>query len=396
VKVPATSSVPLDRIHQGGRQPLISVTLRPGTSVPPRWPFEKLAPELLGKELAEHPDDGRDRLAALITAPHNERFAQVIANRLWQRLMGRGLIEPVDDWEKGKPTHPELLRWLARELVRGGYDMKHLARLILCSHAYQRATDGSLREPDVLYTAPARRRLTAEQIVDSLFAATGKPFRLEEVSLDLDGRRDQGNSITLGKPRRSWMLTSTSNERDRPSLALPRIQAVADVLQAFGWRGARQEPVTVREQSPNVLQPAILANGTMAGWLTRLSDDHGITQLALRPLSLNELLDAMFLCVLTRPPTAEERKSCSAYLHVGYDTRIRPLPAVSAGKKRQPEAFVTWSNHLDPEATLVRQQQEAAARKGDSPTERLDADWRGRLEDVLWALLSSPECVFTP
>jgi len=396
VAVPATSSVPLDRIHQGGRKPLIAVTLKPGTSVQPSWPFPQLAAESLGKELAEHPDDWRDRLAALITAPQNERFAQVIANRVWKRFMGRGLVEPADDWERGKPTHPELLRWLGRQFVRGGYDIKHLARLILTSHAYQRATDPALREPDVLYTAPARRRLAAEQIVDSLFAATGKPFRLEEVSLDIDGRRDQANSITLGKPRRSWMLTSTSNERDRPSLALPRIQAVADVLQAFGWRSARQEPTTVREQSPNVLQPAILAHGTMSVWLTRLSDDHGITQLALRPLSVDELLDALFLRVLTRPPTAEERKTYAVYLRPGYDDRIRPPASRSGNKDRQPEPFVTWSNHLAPEATIVRQQQEMAARQGDPPTERLNPDWRVRLEDVLWALLSCPEMVFTP
>src|SRR5262249_55905732 len=163
------------------------------------------------------------------------------------------------------------VRYLGRELVRSGYDLKHLARLILNSHAYQRATDRTLAQTDPLFAAPAARRLDAEQIVDSLFAATGKPFRLEEVSLDVDGLR------TLGRPRRSWMLTSPSNERDRPSLSLPRIQAVVDVLQAFGWRGARQEPVSVRDVSPDVLQPAILANGTMGTWLTRLSDDHGVT-----------------------------------------------------------------------------------------------------------------------
>jgi hypothetical protein len=275
--VPASSSVPMDRIHQSGRKPLIRVTLKPGTAVAAAWPFAHFAREALGQELAEEPQDPRDRLAALLTAPENERFAQVLANRLWQRLMGRGLVEPVDDWERGRPTHPELLRWLGRELVRSGYDLKHLARLILNSHAYQRGTDPALRVPGSLFAAPAPRRLAAEQIVDSLFAATGKPFQLEEVSLDVDGQRDLNNSITLGQPRRAWMLTSTSNERDRPSLALPRIQAVVDVLQAFGWRGARQEPTSYREEAANVLQPAILSNGTMGVWLTRLSDDHGIT-----------------------------------------------------------------------------------------------------------------------
>src|SRR5262249_14395172 len=168
----------------------------------------------------------------------------------------------------------------------------------------------SLKETDVLFAAPAARRLSAEQVVDSLFVATGKPFRLEEVSLDLDGQRDLGNSITLGKPRRSWMLTSTSNERDRPSLALPRIQAVTDVLHAYGWRGARQDPTSTRDHSPNVLQPAILSNGVMGTWLTRLSDDHGITQLAIDAKTLDELIDGLFLRVLTRRPTAHTPPRC--------------------------------------------------------------------------------------
>jgi hypothetical protein len=51
-------------------------------------------------------------------------------NRIWKQLMGRGFVEPVDDWEASKPTHPELLEWLAREFVAHNYDMKHLQRLI--------------------------------------------------------------------------------------------------------------------------------------------------------------------------------------------------------------------------------------------------------------------------
>ncbi|MFO0865435.1 MAG: DUF1553 domain-containing protein [Gemmataceae bacterium] len=301
----------------------------------------------------------------------------------------------MDDWERAKPTHPELLRYLGREFVRSGYDLKHLARLILNSHAYQRATDRTGKEPGLWFAAPAPRRLEAEQVVDSLFVATGAPFRMEEVSLDIDGVRDFGNSITLGQPRRSWMLTSTSNERDRPSLALPRIQAVTDVLSAFGWRGARQDPLTVRDKAPNVLQPAILSNGTMGLWLTRLSDDHAITRLALEAKSAETLTDQLFLRMLTRRPTDAERSTFLAVLRPGFDERLRSAPTKPA-RPRLPAPYVSWSNHLDPEATIVRQREEAAARQGEPPTDRLDPDWRNRLEDLLWTLANSPEFVFAP
>ncbi|HEY1189449.1 MAG TPA: DUF1553 domain-containing protein [Gemmata sp.] len=394
VKLPASSSVPLDKVHEGGRKPLIRVTLAPGTEVAARWPFQRFAKEELGAQLAEDPSDARDRLAALVTAPQNERFAQVLTNRVWKRLMGRGIVEPAEDWERGRPSHPELLRWLARELVRGGYDVKHLSRLIFNSHAYQRAADPALKETPVLFTAPARRRLTAEQVVDGLFAAAGKPFRVEEASLDIDGVRELSSSITLGQPRRAWMLTSTSNERDRPSLSLPRIQMVADVLEAFGWRGARQDPVTTRESATNVLQPAVLQNSPVSVWLTRLSDDHAVTGLALAARSPDELVDELFLRVLTRKPTERERRTYTEYLRRGFDDRAQ-VPAPKPPARRHPEPYVSWSNHLAPEATTVKLQQEEVARRGDPPSARLAPEWRSRMEDVLWAVLNAPEFVFT-
>jgi hypothetical protein len=400
LEVPITSSVAADKLSIGGRKPLIQVTLKPGTKVEPKWPFDEFCPEPVAEKLAEDAKDSRDRLAALVTAPQNERFAQVITNRIWARFMGRGIVEPISDWEKGKPTHPELLKWLGREFVRGGYDVKGLARVILNSHAYQRATDASLKEPSPLFVSPAPRRLAAEQIVDSLFAATGKPFRTEEVSLDIDGRREMNSSISLGQPRRCWMLTSTSNERDRPSLALPRIQAVTDVLAAFGWRGSRQDPTTVRDTSPNALQPAILSNGTMSVWLTRLSDDHGVTQMALQNQPIEQFVESLFLRLLTRQPTAEERARYTQHLRAGYESRIKEEKTapkvIASSEERRPAKFVSWSNHLDPEATLVRQEQEIEARRGDPPTEKLDPAWRQRLEDSLWALLNAPEWVFAP
>ena len=393
--VPLTSSVNPDRFKMTGRKPLITMTLKVGDKVQPKWPLSEFCDES-AVSLAEDANSTRDQLAALITAPQNERFAQVIANRIWARLMGRGIVEPVNDWEKGKPTHPELLQWLGREFVRNGYDVKALARIILTSNAYQRATDTVLKDTSPLYTSPAPRRLYAEQIVDSLFAATGKTFRTEEVCLDIDNQRDLKNAIHLGKPKRSWMLTSTSNERDRPSLALPRIQAVTDVLAAFGWRGARQDPVSRRDADPNVLQPAILSNGTVGVWLTRLSDDHGITQMALKPQTVDKFVDDLFLRLLTRHPSVEEKELYTKHLGAGFDQRIVTNPPAKEASTRAREKYVSWSNHLDGEATTVRMEQEKTARKGDPATDKLTPEWRQRLEDILWAMLNAPEWAFSP
>jgi len=394
VKVPLTSSVSMAKLREGGRKPLIEVTLEPGASVEPHWPFPELSQESVADELALDPKDPRDRLATLITAPQNERFAQVMANRLWARVMGRGLVDQPWDWERSKNSHPELLRWLGRELVRSGYDADHVLRLILNSHAYQRATDATLKQTSPLFASPAPRRLSAEQVVDSMFATTGKPFRTEEASLDIDSIREQSNSLTLGQPRRAWMLTSTSNERDRPALALPRIQAVCDVMAAFGWRASRPDPVTDRESSANSLQPAILSNGTMGTWVTRLSDDHGVTALALEAKSPEELTDALFLRLLTRRPTDAEKARYSAYLAEGFAGRVLTPASEPVVFPRKPVYYVSWSNHLNDLATTVRMQQEAAARKGDPATRRLTAEWRRRAEDVVWALVNSPEFIY--
>jgi hypothetical protein len=388
--VPGTSTV---KQQEGGRTPAVSVSLKEGELVSPHWNLTEIGdgdlPDGLDLPAGAGP---RERLAALITGPTNRRFAPVIVNRLWKRYMGAGLVEPVDDWDNSPSTrHPELLAALARELLTHDYDLKSLARTILGSRAYQaRVVAGATTA-----AGPTRRRMTAEQLVDSLFAAVGKEFGAEELNLDPDGRRPQTEFLNLGTPRRAWEFTSTSNERDRPALSLPVVQGLVDVLETFGWRPSRQDPITVRDEATTPLQPALLANGTVAGRVVRLSDDGAITALCLEDQPAETLIRAVFLRILSRTPDDTETSRLVAYLGETYEDRIVPgaraLPRSSAAARR-----VSWSNHLSPEATTIQIEREKAARAGDPPTPRLTGEFRERMEDIVWALINSPEFVFLP
>ena len=153
--------------------------------------------------------------------------------------------------------------------------------------------------------------------------------------------------------------------------------------------------MTDRESSANSLQPAILSNGTMGTWITRLSDDHGFTTPAFRAKSPAEFVDTLFLRVLTRHPTATEKAKYAAYLAEGFEGRcVSVAIGLTPAGKRKPEYYVSWSNHLNDLATTVRMQQEAAARKGDPATHQLKEAWRRRAEDVVWALVNSPEFLY--
>lgn len=398
--VPKTSTIPLgpDAI----KSLLVEVTLKPGSDVDPEWPF----PDLIEGGSTDVPavlirgkNDPREQLAALITWHRNTRFPQVIANRLWARYMGFGLIDPVDDWQDATASHPELLAWLGREFVLSGYDMKHIAKLIFSSAAYQRQVVAGKDEPyddhHHLFASPARRRMSAEQVVDSLFATAGKRIKSELMTLDVDHRLDEQTFLNFGKPTRAWQFTSLSNERDRPSLAMPRAQSVVDVLQAFGWRESRQNPLSKRDPTPTVQQPAILANGVAIRSIASLSDDSAFTRLALDAQSPQAFIDAMYMRILSRHARPEEVKLFGGLIGEGFDTRVnKDFKPVE--HKQHKRLAVSWSNHLSAEANRIKIDLEKEVRAGDPPTTHLAADWRERAEDMVWVLINSPEFVYLP
>jgi hypothetical protein len=402
VTVPKTSSVPAAFFEKKIRQPLIQVTLKPGEAVVPEWPFGAVTgidSAALPAAYLDDPQDSRERLAALITAPENVRFAEVMVNRIWRRLLGAGIVEPAHDWEGRAASHPELLSWLAREFVSHDYSVKHIARLVLTSQAYAREATGRNLTADAetrFFNAPERRRLTAEQLVDSFFAASGMKLDVEDMTLDPDGRRPASNRNRYGPPTRAWMFVSLSNERDRPSLALPRAAVVAEVLEAFGWSAARQIPRTDRETTVGVLQPGALANSTLSLWLTRAADRSPLADLAVDASDPRSLVDELFLRFLGRMPTAAEREPLAAALAQGFERRLVPAKEVRppAPPERLPQ--VTWSNHLRSEANVIQQEWERRMRAGPPADPRLQPAWREVYEDAVWSIVNTREFVWMP
>jgi hypothetical protein len=319
-------------------------------------------------------------------------------NRLWQRLLGHGLCEPVDDWEHADCSHPELLEFLARELLAHDYDVKHILRLILESQTYQRLPVAELPRDESggpLFVGPQRRRMTGEQLVDSLYRAVGKSFGCEELTMDRDGKQDEERFGHFGVPQRAWEFVAVANERDRVSLNLPMAQSVIDMLAAYGWRQQRQEPLSVREAALTPLQPMALANGTAANRVVDLSDGAELTELCLEAQPMDVFVRRVFQRLMTRLPTRDEEDLFVRLLADGYDSRI------IAGHEAVPprrvyRSGITWSNHFDPKSDqeAVRRQREIVC--GDPPTQRLAADWRERVEDMVWTLMNSPEFVFIP
>jgi hypothetical protein len=188
-----------------------------GEVAEPRFLF----PELGGVDAAAPLPERRAAAARLFTARDNPRFARTAVNRIWKRLMGWGLVEPVDEMDH-PPWNPALLDALAADFVDHGYDLHHLLRRILTSRAYQL--------PAGPKPAPAVRRLTAEQFVDSLSAITGEWRLLEPLKPG------------IAVPSREWRLKSSALTR------------------ALG-RPIRDQVYTERNHEATTLQALELANG---------------------------------------------------------------------------------------------------------------------------------------
>ena len=142
-----------------------------------RWIF----PEL-GEIDPKAPKNERlKQLAGLMTHPENGRFTRTIVNRIWARLMGRGIVHPVDAMDT-QPWNEDLLDYLAVRFAEDEYDLRMFIRFVMTSRAYQSKSVFLSEEPgeDYVYSGPVPKRMTAEQFMDSIWQVTGtNPTKIE-------------------------------------------------------------------------------------------------------------------------------------------------------------------------------------------------------------------------
>ena len=246
-----------------------------------------LFPEL-GKIDAAAPKAARlQQLADLVVHPENGRFSRTIANRIWHRLMGRGIVHPVDVMAN-EPWSADLLDYLAVYLVDNKYDLKKLMEHIATSQAYQsRAVplEKELVGTEYAFRGPELKRLTAEQFVDGVWQIAGtapaKPAPQLTVKLP--------DFAKTAPPERKYVRASL---------------VISDPLMRSLGRPNREQVVTTRPDQLSTLQALDLSNGAiLADWLSR----GAANILKAHPKATpDELIDLLYRQALSRNPTAAE------------------------------------------------------------------------------------------
>ena len=230
--------------------------------------------------------DPRPRLADWFTSSDEFLFEEAIVNRFWSYFFGRGIVDPVDDFRlTNPPSHPDLLRKLARYFRSSGYDLRGLIRLIVQSNTYQRSRRPNHTNPGdgANYSRALPRSLDAEILLDMICQITGIP----EV-FDGKDEREYGGRLPAGTRAMNIVNPDLHPSRfldiyGRPSrLAVPERKAGASLTQALH----------------------MLAGPTYTG---KLSGKGGrIDRLLRSPASDREIVEEFYLAALSRFPTLEE------------------------------------------------------------------------------------------
>jgi mono/diheme cytochrome c family protein len=259
------------------------------------------------------------QLARLITHADNGRFARTIVNRVWHRLMGTGIVEPVDVMAN-EPWSEDLLDALAGDFVAHGYDLKRLIAVIIRSRAYQSQAFARQEEgasDDYVFRGPDVKRMTAEQFFDAVWMITRTAPTKGAVNV-------RPESIALGGPT------------DKPFIRAALVNA--DLLMRSLGRPNREQVVTTRGDVLTTLQALDLSNGpilaeTLArGAANLLDEDAGV--------ALPERVGLLFVAALGRPPSTDERAAA---------LELIGTPATPEGL-----ADLLWVVFMLPEFQLIR------------------------------------------
>ena len=281
-----------------------------------------LFPEL-GKIDAAAPKAARlQQLADLMLHPENGRFSRTIANRVWHRLMGRGIVHPVDVMAN-KPWSADLLDYLAAYLVENQYDLKKLMEHIATSQTYQsRAAsfEKEITSDDYAFRGPELKRLTAEQFVDAVWQIGG--------TAPAKPASQFGPRFTFPE----FGNVAAERKFTRASLV------ISDPLMRSLGRPNREQVVTVRPDQLSTLQALDLSNGAILADL--LGRGAANVLKAHSKATPDELISLVYRSALSRPPTAAE-------LSVSRDA-LGPKPTAES------LSDLLWAVVMLPEFQLVR------------------------------------------
>jgi hypothetical protein len=267
---------------------------RSGEVVQPRT-GKAMAPKFLGGSLATIPP-GKDRRAVLadwLTSPANPFFARSVANRIWFHLVGRGIVDPVDDFRDSNPAaNDELLDALARDFAGHQFDLKHLIRVILNSRTYQLSaqTNEYNKEDNKYFSHAVTRLLTAEQLLDAICAATGVPEKF--AGLPMGTRATQ----------------------------LPDGEVNHVFLKTFGQPARELACECEREGDSNLAQALQLINGPTINDKVR-NPNNRLGKLLTRKAPDTEILNSIYLATLSRLPVEGEVKASLEHVAKSPDKR---------------------------------------------------------------------------
>ncbi|MDG1985424.1 MAG: PSD1 and planctomycete cytochrome C domain-containing protein [Planctomycetota bacterium] len=294
-----------------------------GSFLDPREPVSPGVPAALDG-FREDPSFVRNRLdlAHWLMDPGNALVQRVTVNRWWQQLMGAGLVVTENDFglRGARPTHPELLDWLAAELRDSGFSRRHVLRQVLLSSAYRQAalTDPDLLERDpnnALLARQVRRRLSGEQLRDAMLSVAGV---LDPKVGGPPVQPPQPEGVyAFTQNRKSWK-PSEGSARHRRSLYTRIWRSAAFPFYTTFDAPAANVTCTRRVPSRSPLQALALANDPL---VVELAAAFGARISALEAASDDARIDAAFRLALGRPPADPERERLANHVRSVREAR---------------------------------------------------------------------------